>query len=207
MTYNIGPFQILYAYHVDPLSSDYEYTHVFLYDVLSSAYIGIHPDNEEFWDEYINSGVTTYPPKPSNYHDMDTVNWVWFLNQTKFTPYFYEQMKEYRDQKTAIEIVYDNGVTEFTAINNPETALALTRLCAWMPIANDNLGIIPWRNADGSYHDASYSDLQNLFYKCVAREEYCRKAESVIITNHQNTPYTDYTLAIPKADFDTEIGE
>lgn len=199
--FTIGPYEVIFAYDGGPEDDE-----GMVYFQTEDGAVGITTDNPVYAD-YLLSAVTTYPPKPSHYHYMDMVGWVWTLDQVRFTPYLLEQMKIYRDQKVAIVIEHDNGSATFDILNNRDSYNGLSVVCQGLPIEHNAEAMIQWKNLDGNYVEAGYDDMQNLFYKCFRREQDGRVAESVVINNHLTTPYTDHTLTLPKADFDTAIGE
>lgn len=119
-----------------------------------------------------------------------------FAKNNWFVPFTIERLKRYRDIMISVLVSYDNGEQEFDVVNTVDAYNALSRICQGIPIENDIAGIIKWKNMDGNYYDASYSDMQNLFFLCFRREQDCRNAEEATLAAHAVMPYVDLEDAI-----------
>lgn len=115
-----------------------------------------------------------------------------------------QRLKDYRDSKIWVGLAYTNGVDEFNIINTPEASQALGKICSGLLLIEDETPIA-WKNVDGAYLEASYSDMQGLFKVCYQREQLCRTAEKFVLDKNEVDPYTDIDDAY--SDFDTQIGE
>lgn len=156
----------------------------------------------------IPSGWVTYTiiVPPSLLAGSGSVLEKWsFAKNNWYMPFTIQRLKDYRDQKIGVELSFDTGSAELNVVNNVESYSALSRICNGIPIENDPLGFVKWKNIDGEYHDANYADIQSLFFLCYRREQDCRNAEQLVLANNLITPYVD--LADATDDFDTEIGE
>lgn len=127
-----------------------------------------------------------------------------FSKNDWYVPFTLERLKRYRDRKINIIIEYNNGTKIFDIFNSAEASQGLSKICSGMLLENDNVEIA-WKNLNGTYVDAAYSDLQALFKACYQREQECRMAERAVLSMNDVTPYTD--LADASEDFDIEIGE
>lgn len=172
-------------------------------------YIGQIADEDPIPDGWI---TYTYEAPPSiEGPSIDNPNGVlpfpiekWdFVESKWYVPFTTLRLKTYRDIKISIQVEYNNDYVVFDVVNNIDSYTALSRICTGLPI--ENSGTVMWKNLDGLYHEASFSDIQELFKACYRREQDCRNAEAAVLANHLITPYIDFQDSIE--DFNTEIGE
>lgn len=156
----------------------------------------------------VPSGWVTYttitPPSYEIGYNPPLEKWS-FTKEDWYLPFTLIRLKEYRDSKIAILLDVNNGANSFDVINNIESYTALSRICGGIPIQNLPNDTIMWKNTDGNYLEASYSDIQSLFRLCYLREQNCRKAEAHVLSINSSTPYID--LGDAEEDFNNYLGE
>lgn len=198
-TYQIGPYEIVYAQYMNALNNS-----VFLFTV-NNAKIYVY-DFDTWWVDYLNSGMPTRPHQPSEYHYWDGIEEEWVIDQGLFDPVFKEALATYRDGKIENVVTYTNGSSEeFSVTNGARTRAALNDIANAIPLKNDENATVDFKTLDG-FKSMSASDAQGLFLKCVDWQQKCFSAEKAVLEKHELTPYEDATFATMQADFDTEVG-
>lgn len=173
-----------------------------IYTILSAKYVNEEMTAVEMDTVEAGSVIISQIDNPSDWADLMT----WALTNTispYVLPFTLSGLSNYRNEKTAITITYNNGVTSFMVINDPDTRLALSRVTQDL-LLDSSITTVAWKTATG-YKDMTVGDMQGLTNLCSKREQLCRSAEKTVLDTHEITPYTD--MAVAKADFDTALGE
>src|SRR5690606_23306751 len=94
-TYNIGGNEYSYAYWGDIAETD----DMVLVLPSGSSIMVYRLDPYEYWEDIFTSGIEVRPYKPSDFYEWDDIESEWVFSQTIFTPYLFEQIKYYRDER------------------------------------------------------------------------------------------------------------
>lgn len=170
----------------------------------NGTFVGAIFDTDPFPPQWSSYSYTLITP-PSVLAGGNYTSIVETFNGTKWVYAFdITRLKNYRDSKIEVELSYNNDSDEFNIMNKKESSEALGKICSGLLLIKDETPVA-WKNLDGMYVEATYSDMQGLFKACYQREQLCRTAEKFVLDKNEVTPYIDIDDAY--ADFNTQIGE
>lgn len=157
------------------------------------------------YNEIVASGIYIRPRPPSLFHTAwNDSTLEWEIDYTAFTPYLIESANNYRNQKIAAEVSYDNGTDTFTVFNDNQTRLYLVTIFSGLESAEDLSEPVPTIDFDGNagWQTMTAADAKHLMLELFRHQQKCYSACRFVQEKHALTPYTDVTLAAMYADFD-----
>lgn len=115
-------------------------------------------------------------------------------------PYSDARVDIYRDEKTEINVSYDNGEEEYTVFNNERTRSALQQ--KMNRLQNTPTETVNFETVDG-FFDLGLSDISGLFIACDDRQQACFNAAKATKAENSINPFDKMDSA--KTFFDNQL--